>query len=149
MKTDEWVKDRIAFLKGLKSRTEQQELFVILSEKSDRTAHDEKKLAALVKAEKAIIRANKARQDAANLINSEKKALAVAARKSRTHELCQSAGLMGLAGLVDTETGKPTVDRGELLGALLGLAKVPAEDSRRADWKRGGDALLAKATIRT
>lgn len=149
MKTDEWVKDRVAFLKGLKSRTEQQDLFVILAQKPDRTPHDEKKLSALVKAEKAIIRANKARQEAANLINSEKKALAVAARKARTHELCLSAGLMGLAGLIDTETGKPTIDRGELLGALLGLAKVPAEDARRADWKRAGDALLAKATVRT
>ena len=51
---------------------------------------------------------------------------------------------MGLAGLVDTLTGKPTIDRGELLGALLGLAKIPAEDPRRTDWKRAGDALLAK-----
>jgi hypothetical protein len=28
------------------------------------------------------------------------------------------------------------------LGALLGLAQVPADDPRRADWKRAGDALL-------
>jgi hypothetical protein len=40
-------------------------------------------------------------------------------------------------------TGKPTLDRGELLGALLGLAKVAENDQRRPEWKRAGDALLA------
>ena len=145
MDNDSWLNDRVTFLKALKTRTEQQELMVLLTENKNRSPLDTKKLAALVKAEKASIRANKARQDAANLINSEKKALAKAAKDARTHELCESAGLMGLAGLVDTLTGKPTIDRGELLGALLGLAKVPVDDSRRTDWKRAGDALLAKA----
>ena len=64
-------------------------------------------------------------------------------RKRRNHDLYQSGGLLILAGLVDTKTGKPTLDRGELLGALLGLAKIPADDPRRGDWKRAGDALLA------
>lgn len=146
MDSDSWLNDRVTFLKALKTRTEQQELLVLLTENKNLSPLDSKKLAALVKAEKASIRANKARQDAASLINAEKKALATAARNARTHELCESAGLMGLAGLVDTLTGKPTIDRGELLGALLGLAKVPADDSRRADWKRAGDALLAKAS---
>jgi len=145
MDNDSWLNDRVTFLKALKTRTEQQELIVLLTENKKRSPLDTKKLAALVKAEKASIRASKARQDAANLINSEKKALTTAARNARTHELCESAGLMGLAGLIDTLTGKPTIDRGELLGALLGLAKVSADDSRRADWKRAGDALLAKA----
>lgn len=145
MDNDSWLNDRVTFLKALKTRTEQQELIVLLTENKKRSPLDTKKLAALVKAEKASIRANKARQDAANLINSEKKALAKAARDARTHELCESAGLMGLAGLVDTLTGKPTIDRGELLGALLGLAKVPATDPRRADWKRAGDTVLAKS----
>lgn len=144
MDNDNWLNDRVTFLKALKTRTEQQELIVLLTENKKRSPLDTKKLAALVKAEKASIRASKARQDAANLINSEKKALAKAARDARTHELCESAGLMGLAGLVDTLTGKSTIDRGELLGALLGLAKVPAADPRRADWKRAGDAVLSK-----
>ena len=145
MDNDSWLNDRVTFLRALKTLTEQQELIVLLSENTKRSPLDTKKLTALVKAEKASIRANKARQDAANLISAEKKALDTAARNVRTHELCESAGLMGLAGLVDTLTGKPTIDRSELLGALLGLAKVPADDSRRADWKRAGDALLAKA----
>jgi len=142
MNNDEWLKDRLAYLKGLKSRSEQQELLVLLTEKSNRNAQDEKKLNAIVKAEKASLRATKARQDAANLINAEKKAAAKAERTARTHELCNSAGLLILAGLVDTKTGKPTIDKAELLGALLGLAKVPAEDPRRKEWKRAGDSLL-------
>ena len=67
-----------------------------------------------------------------------------AERAARTHELCNAAVLLILAGLVDTKTGKPAIDKGELLGALLGLAKVTAEDPRRLEWKRAGDALLTK-----
>lgn len=145
MDNDSWLSDRVTFLKALKTRSEQQELLVLLAENTKRSPLDTKKLTALVKAEKASIRASKARQDAASLINAEKKTLANAAKNARTHELCESAGLMGLAGLVDTLTGKPTLDRGELLGALLELAKVPSEDPSRADWKRAGDSLLAKA----
>jgi Conjugal transfer protein TraD len=144
MKSDEWLKDRVAYLQGLKSRNEPQELLVLLAEKPNRTAQDDKKLNAIVKAEKASLRASKARQDVANLINAEKKAIAKAERAARTHELCNSAGLLILAGLVDSKTGKPTLDKGELLGALLGLAKVPNDDVRRTDWKRAGDALLTK-----
>jgi hypothetical protein len=134
MNNDEWLNDRVKYLKGLK----------LLAEKTNRTAHDDKKLNAIVKAEKASLRATKARQDAANLINAEKKAVAKAERTARTHELCNSAGLLILAGLVDTKSGQPTIDRGELLGALLGLAKVTAEDPRRLEWKRAGDALLTQ-----
>ena len=144
MENDIWLKDRIAFLKGLKSRTEQQELLIMLVENTERTAQDTKKLVALAKAEKANVRAAKARLEAANLINAERKAAAEAERKARDHEMYQAAGLLSLAGLVDRKTGKPTLDRGELLGALLGLAKVPPHDPRRADWKRAGDAMLAE-----
>ena len=148
MNNDEWLNDRVKYLKGLKSRSEQQELLVLLAEKTNRTAHDDKKLNAIVKAEKASLRASKARQDAANLINTEKKAAAKAERTARTHELCNSAGLLILAGLVDTKTGQPTIDKGELLGALLGLAKVPAEDPRRLEWKRAGDSMLAEQSAK-
>lgn len=138
-----WVASRVSYLKALKSRSDQQELLVLLAEKTDRTPKDEKSLAALVKAEKANVRAAKARQEAASLINAERKAVAEAERKARTYEMIQAAGLLSLAGLLDTKTGKPLLDRGELLGALLGLSKVPQDDPRRAEWKRAGDALLA------
>ena len=139
-----WLTARVTYLKGLKSRSDQQELLVLLAEKNARTPQDEKKLAALVRAEKATVRAAKARQEAASLINAERKATAETERKARDHELYQAAGLLSLAGLVDKKTGKPTMDRGQLLGALLGLAKVPQDDPRRADWKRAGDALLVE-----
>ena len=140
---NQWLKSRMAYLQGLKSLTDQQELMVILAEKIDRTPQDNKKLAALVRAEKANVRAAKARQEAANLINAERKATAEAERKARDHEMYQAAGLLSLADLVDKKTGKPNVDRGQLLGALLGLAKVPHDDPRRIEWKRAGDAMLS------
>jgi len=144
MNNDEWLNDRVKYLKGLKSRNEQQEWLVLLAEKATRNAQDDKKFNAIIRAEKASQRATKARQDAARLINEENRALVKAERAARTHELCNAAGLLILAGLVDTQTGKPVIDKGELLGALLGLAKVPVEDQRRLEWKRAGDALLAK-----
>ena len=74
--------------------------------------------------------------------------MAKAERTARTHELCNSAGLLILAGLVDTKTGQPTIDKGELLGALLGLAKVPEEDPRRLEWKRAGDSMLTEQSVK-
>lgn len=140
MANDEWMESRLAYLRGLKAPSEQQQLLMLLADKPDRTSTDERKLAALVRAEKASERATKARADAARILNAEK----AAQRKVRDRELYQSAGLLILAGLVDTKTGRPTLDRGELLGALLGLAKVPPNDARRSDWKRAGDAKLAE-----
>jgi hypothetical protein len=139
-----WLSTRVTYLKGIKSRNDQQELLILLADKNERTSQDEKKLVALVRAEKASVRAAKARQEAATLINAERKSTAEAERKARDHEMYQAAGLLSLAGLVDKKTGKPTMDRGQLLGALLGLAKVPQDDARRADWKRAGDALLTE-----
>jgi len=136
---DQWITERLAYLRGLKSPNDQQRLFMLLADKTERTADDNRKLAALVKAEKAAERAQKARASAARIVNAEKEA----ARKARDRELYQSAALLILAGLVNTSTGTPNLDRGELLGALLGLSKVPADDPRRGDWKRAGDALLA------
>lgn len=63
-----------------------------------------------------------------------------AERKARDHELYNSAGLLIMAGLVDTtKTGKPTIDKAELL-----LAKVPENDQRRLEWKKAGAAKFAE-----
>jgi hypothetical protein len=144
MKTEDWVLDRVKYLKGLKSRTEQQDLLVMLYEKQNRIPQDEKRLAILIKAEKASERLSKARQAANKFINDEKQAEKKAERKARDHELYNAAGLLILAGLVDTKTGKPTIDKNELLGALVGLAKVPETDQRRTEWKKAGAAILAE-----
>ena len=136
----EWLEDRVAYIRGLKSPNDHQRLLLLLNEKKGATDDDRRKLVALVKAEKAAEKAQRAKASVAKIVNAEKRAV----RKRRDHELYQSAGLLILAGLVDTKIGKPTIDRGELLGALLGLAQIPSDDSRRRDWKRAGDALLAE-----
>ena len=139
MTQDKWLAERLAYLRGLKAPSDQQRLLLMLADKPDHTAEDGRKMAALVRAEKTAERAQKARADAARIINAEK----AAERKARDHALYESAGLMILAGLVDTKTGKPTRDSGELLGALISLAEAQVEPEKRAHWKRKGDALMA------
>ena len=143
-KNAEWLNNRVLTLKALKSRTEQQNILIDLFDKQNRTPQDDKKFNALVRAEKASERATKAKQAASNLIQAEKHAEKKAVRKARDHELFNAAGLLILAGLVDTETGKPTIDKNELLGALAGLAKVPESDQRRTEWKKAGAAIFAE-----
>lgn len=132
----EWLQDRVAYLKGLKSRNDQQALLVLLAEKPDRNAQDERKLAALVKAEKASLRAAKARQEAASMIHAEKKAAQAAARKARNHRLIVQGALIDMAGLEGRS-------KGELLGLLLAAAST-TDDQKWASWKQRGDALLAE-----
>lgn len=137
---DKWLDERLAYLRGLKAPSDQQRLLLLLADKPDRSADDGRKMAALIRAERAAERAQKARAEAARIIHAGK----VAERKARDHALYASAGLMILAGLVDTRTGKPTLDRGELLGALVSVARAQGDEAQRAAWKRAGDALLAQ-----
>ena len=60
------------FLKALSRPTDYQKLLIELYEKTDRTATEDKKLSALIRTEKATIRANKAKQDMQNLLNAER-----------------------------------------------------------------------------
>ncbi len=135
MDNSDWLRDRVAYLNGLKSRSDQQELLVLLAEKPVRSTADEKKLAALVRAEKAGVRAARARQDAANLINAEKKAEREAERKARNHRLILQGVLFDLAGLENRT-------RGELLGLLI-TAATTTDPQKWEAWKAKGDALLA------
>jgi hypothetical protein len=137
---DDWLKERLAYLRGLKAPSDHQRLLQLLADKPDRTPEDERKLMALVRAEKAVERAQKAGANAARIVNAEK----LAVRKARDRELYNAAGLMILACLVDSRTGMPVLDRGELLGALMELSRVSPEDERKAQWKRNGDALRAE-----
>ena len=136
MKNDDWIKDRVAYLKGLKARTEQQELLVLLADNPSRTAQDSRKLLALVKAEKAAVRASKARQEVSNLLNAEKRAVKEEQRRARNHRLILQGVLIDLAGLEQRS-------RGELLGLLL-AASTTEDPQRWASWKVKGDALLAE-----
>ena len=135
----DWLKQRLAYLSGLQKPTQQQELLLLLDGKQDKTDDDERKLAALAKAERADERAAAAKADLKRIMDAEKRA----ARKARDRELYQVAGLLIVAGLVDTKTGKPTIDKAELLGALASLAQVTPEHPRRAEWRETGKAMLA------
>ena len=136
VKRDEWLTNRVEYLKNLKALSEPQQLLVLLTEKPDRSAADNQLLAALVRLEQANDRAAQARLAAAKLIQSSKRQSAKAERKARAHRLIQQGVLFDLAGLESRS-------RGELLGLLLAAAKT--EDPQRwAAWKQAGDALLAE-----
>ena len=136
MKRDEWLMNRVAYLKRLKARSEPQQLLVLLAEKPDRSAADNQLLAALVRLEQANDRAAQARVAAAKLIQTSKRRSIKEERKARAHRLIQQGVLFDLAGLGHHS-------RGELLGLLLAAAKT--EDPQRwAAWKQAGDALLAE-----
>ena len=131
-----------ADIRGLKSPNEQQKLMLILTDKADKTAQDIKTLSLLMKAEQAAEKAQEARAKAINLIQAEKRAEARAARKGRDHALYQSAGLLILAGLVDSQTGKPVDDTAALLGALASLNDLSRDNPTWSDGKIRGQELL-------
>lgn len=135
-KERDWLADRVKHIKGLKSPTDQQALMVALWEKEGRTDLEEKKLAVLVRAEKAALRALKARQEAASLIYADKRAASEADRKARNHRLITQGVLFDLAGLEGRS-------RGEMLGLLLSASSM-TDQARWASWKERGDALLAE-----
>ncbi len=137
---DDWLMARLVYLRALKAPSDYQRLLLLLADIPKPTPEEARKLVALVRAEKASDRAQKARANAARVVNADK----LATRKARDRELYNAAGLLILAGLVNSRTGMPQSDRGELLGALMELAQVPPGDHRRAGWKRAGDALLAE-----
>ena len=136
VKRDEWLTNRVEYLKSLKALSEPQQLLVLLTEKPDRSAADNQLFAALVRLEQANDRAAQARVAATKLIQANKRQSAKAERKARAHRLIQQGVLFDLAGLESRS-------RGELLGLLLAAAKT--EDPQRwAAWKQAGDALLAE-----
>ncbi|WP_277850728.1 conjugal transfer protein TraD [Moellerella wisconsensis] len=125
-KQEKWAADRVQYIRGLKSPNEQQKLMLILTDKADKTAQDIKTLSLLMKAEQAAEKAQEAR----------------AARKARDHALYQSAGLLILAGLVDSQTGKPVDDTAALLGVLASLNDLSRDNPKWSDWKIRGQELL-------
>ena len=142
IKSDEWLQQRLSYIKALESPSEQQSLIAMLAEKDTLTPPEEKKLNVLIRAEKAQQRAIEARSKAMALINAEKKAAARAERKARDHELFKVAGLLSLVGLVDKETGKPVVDVASLVGALAGLSELPRDNPKWQEWKQKGNEIL-------
>ena len=133
---DVWLQKRVAYLKALKGRSEPQALLVLLAEKPDRSSVEDKRLASLVRAERAADRALEARLKVARWMQAEKRQVRDAERKARAHRLIRQGVLFDLAGLEHRS-------RGELLGLLLAAAKTE-DPGRWAAWKQAGDALLAE-----
>jgi hypothetical protein len=133
-KKQSWEEKRVQYIDGLRKPSEAQQLLAILFKKTDRTEAENKKLAALVKAEKANERALNANATITKMMNGEKEE----ARRARTHRLVQQGILFDLVGL-------NTRSRGEMLGALIAaIASAKANPEHWASWKAKGDAMLAE-----
>ncbi len=126
-----WAEELITRFKSQKTRTDQQELIVLLYEKTGRTAANEMELNVLLKAERAKERSKAAEAAAAKLLCARKDE----ARKVRNHRLIMQGLLIDFAGLAGR-------DRGEIFGGLLALAQSSAD--KWANWKQSGDVLLAR-----
>lgn len=139
---NEWLEQRIAYIKGLRNPSEEQQALLVLADMATRDETDEKKFTVLVKAERATERAEKAKGAAKDLLQKEKKA----ARDLRTHKIINGAGLMMMAGLMDSKTGDLNFDADELLGAFIGIANLSPEsrERKRAEWKQVGITRMSQ-----
>ncbi len=116
----------LQFLKALTRPTDYQRLLLELIQKTDRTPIEDKKLIALIKTEKANIRAMKAKQQVNNLLNAEK----AQQRKARTKRLIELGALFDIAHLVN-------LDPATLVGMLSNIKIAP--DSPKWDiWHQQG-----------
>jgi len=144
---DKWLIERIEHIRNKKSPSDQQRLLILLCEKEDKTPKEEQDFKALVRAEKAVTRLENAAEKVASSKTRVSKILRAersAKEKARTHELIQSAGLLIMAGLVDSATGEPLWDRAELLGALYSIANGHIDDNQKKEWKEKGISILDK-----
>ncbi len=133
-KKQSWEEKRVQYIDGLKKPSEAQQLLSILFKTANRTDAESKKLAALVKAEKANDRALTANAAITKMMNGTKED----ERRARNHRLIQQGILFDLVGL-DTRS------RGEMLGALIAaVASAKSNPEYWASWKAKGDALLAE-----
>ncbi len=121
-------KDRLpcksTYISPSQNPSDAQKLLLELTKIQYRTPDQEKKLNALIKAEKAIDRANKQKVVVKKLLNAEKEA----ERKARTRHLIQLGALFEIANLDKR-------DPAELLGVLLKTAEINPDDMKWQIWK--------------
>ena len=122
------------FLKALSRPTDYQKLLIELYEKTDRTATEDKKLSALIRTEKATIRANKAKQDMQNLLNAERTKEKALERKARTKRLIELGALFDIANLGHH-------DPATLVG-MLSNVKIASDDPKWTNWHKQGVSIL-------
>ena len=127
----DWSISHLLYLKGLKSPSEAQKLFILLAGKSARSEKEEKIFSTLVKSAKAEEKAIAARSEVFSIIESEK----AAERKARTHKLVTLGLLFEFAELENE-------NRDFLMGMVLNGAL--ADENQRLDWGKAGKEFLAK-----
>src|SRR5574344_1900344 len=110
---NDWLSEKITYISPLKNPSDAQKLLLELAKIQYRTSDQEKKINALIKAEKAIDRANTQKVVVRKLLNAGKEA----ERKARTRHLIQLGALFEIAYL---ERRAPA----ELLGVLLKTAAI-------------------------
>ena len=126
----------LPFLKALSRPTDYQKLLIELFEKTDRSPTEDKKLIALIRTEKANIRANKAKKDMQHLLNAEKNKEKTLERKQRTKRLIELGALFDIA-----ELGQH--DPATLVGMLTNISTAIAPDSDKwTNWHKQGVSIL-------
>lgn len=143
-----WLQDRIDEWEKILERkpdypfSQQQQLIIEywrLPEKSDA---DLRKLAALVRSERAHERALNAKKRADKIIQERKSA----ERKARNKRVFDVVGLLMKAGLVDSKTAELTLPPEQLLGGLLTITKYTDNPEVLQQWQASGAAALAPAS---
>jgi hypothetical protein len=129
----DWLSEKITYISALKNPTDAQKLLLELAKIEYRTTDQERKLNTLMKAEKAIDRANKQKIAVKKLLNAEKET----ERKTRTRHLIQLGALFEIAKLDQR-------DPAELLGVLLKTAEIDQNDMKWQIWKDLGQETLNK-----
>ena len=122
------------FLKAVSRPTDYQKLLIELYEKTDRTTIEDKKLSALIRTEKANIRANKAKKEMQNLLNAEKNKEKALERKARTKRLIELGALFDIANLGHH-------DPATLVG-MLSNVKIAPNDPKWTNWHKQGVSIL-------
>jgi len=126
----------LQFLKALSRPTDYQKLLIELIEKTERSPIEEKKLYALIRTEKANIRANKAKKDMQHLLNVENKKQQAQQRKDRTKRLIELGALFDIAKLGHH-------DPATLVGMLNNISTAIAPDSDKwTNWQKQGVSIL-------
>jgi len=126
----------LQFLKALSRPADYQKMLIELYEKTERTPIEDKKLSALIRTEKANIRANKAKKDMHNLLNAEKTKAKALERKQRTKRLIELGALFDIANLGQH-------DPATLVGMLNNISRaVASNDPKWTIWHKQGVSIL-------
>lgn len=135
MDRNEWITDRLAYLRTLKSPSAPQRTLLHLADLPERSRQEEREYKALLQLERVNQQAEKVRVRAYKIVREKEDA----GRRQRTRRLIELGALFDLAGIGD-------VDRGVLLGGLIEMAeesRAPTAERVQARLKARGDALLA------